>query len=51
LNLAVNNIKVIEGLDGCESLERLDLTLNFVGEAVRVAAEKSDSARLRRTLI
>ena len=36
INLAVNNIKVIEGLEGCESLERLDLTLNFIGDLTGV---------------
>jgi protein TilB len=30
LNLGLNNIKVIEGLDGCESLRKLDFTCNFV---------------------
>lgn len=30
LNLAVNNIKLIEGLEGCEQLKKLDLTLNFI---------------------
>jgi protein TilB len=30
LNLAVNNIRKIEGIEGCESLKKLDLTLNFV---------------------
>jgi len=30
LNLAVNNISAIEGLSKCESLRRLDLTLNFI---------------------
>lgn len=30
INLALNNITVIEGLDGCEKLERLDLTVNFI---------------------
>ena len=30
LNLALNNIDVIEGLEGCESLRKLDLTANFV---------------------
>ena len=30
LNLAVNNIKVIEGVAECECLGKLDLTLNFV---------------------
>ena len=32
LNLAINNIKLIEGLEGCEVLEKLDLTLNFIAE-------------------
>lgn len=31
LNLALNNIEVIEGLRGCESLRKLDLTVNFIG--------------------
>ncbi|XP_028328442.1 dynein axonemal assembly factor 11 isoform X2 [Gouania willdenowi] len=31
LNLALNNIEVIENLEGCESLWTLDLTVNFVG--------------------
>ena len=30
LNLALNNISMIEGLEGCESLNKLDLTANFV---------------------
>lgn len=30
LNLALNNIEVIEGLEGSESLEKLDMTCNFV---------------------
>ena len=30
LNLAVNNITLIEGVRGCESLQKLELTLNFV---------------------
>jgi len=30
LNLAVNNIKKIENIENCESLKKLDLTLNFV---------------------
>jgi len=30
LNLALNNISVIEGIERCESLRKLDLTLNFV---------------------
>lgn len=36
LNLALNNIEVVENLEGCESLEKLDLTLNFVGELLSV---------------
>lgn len=31
LNLALNNISKVEGLENCEFLEKLDLTLNFVG--------------------
>lgn len=30
LNLALNNIEVIEGLEGCESIEKLDMTCNFI---------------------
>lgn len=30
LNLALNNIKVIEGIENCESLMKLDLTVNFI---------------------
>ena len=30
LNASLNNITAIENLDGCESLEKLDLTGNFV---------------------
>ncbi|KAL2096840.1 hypothetical protein ACEWY4_006047 [Coilia grayii] len=30
LNLALNNIEIIENLEGCESLQKLDLTVNFV---------------------
>jgi len=32
INLAVNNITTISGLETCEVLEKLDLTLNFVGD-------------------
>lgn len=31
LNLALNNISTVEGIEGCESLRKLDLTVNFVG--------------------
>jgi protein TilB len=30
LQLALNNITKVENLEGCESLEKLDLTLNFI---------------------
>ena len=30
LNLALNNIQVVDDLDGCESLRKLDLTVNFI---------------------
>ena len=30
LNLALNNITRVENLEGCESLHKLDLTVNFV---------------------
>lgn len=33
LNLAVNNITKIQNLQRCESLQRLDLTVNFVDKA------------------
>jgi Leucine-rich repeat (LRR) protein len=36
INLALNNITRIEGLSGCESLEKLDLTVNFVPDVRQV---------------
>lgn len=30
INVCVNNISLIEGVWGCESLQKLDLTLNFI---------------------
>lgn len=36
LNLALNNIERVENLDGCESLNKLDLTLNFIGEITSI---------------
>ncbi len=30
LNLALNNIDMIEGLANCDSLNKLDLTCNFI---------------------
>ncbi|CAG5111361.1 Oidioi.mRNA.OKI2018_I69.chr2.g5677.t1.cds [Oikopleura dioica] len=32
INLTLNCIEVIEGMEGCESLNKLDLTANFVGD-------------------
>jgi len=31
LNMALNNISMIEGISGCESLRKLDMTVNFIG--------------------
>jgi protein TilB len=36
LNLALNNVSVIEGLEGCEKLNKLDLTCNFVIDIMSV---------------
>ena len=30
VNFAVNNISIIEGVRGCESLQKIDFTLNFI---------------------
>jgi len=30
LNLALNNVSRIEGVEGCESLKKLDMTVNFI---------------------
>lgn len=46
LNLALNNITIIEGLRGCESLEKLDLTVNFVQD-VRQVVELTHNEFLR----
>lgn len=40
LNLAINNIEKIENLGACESLKKLDLTLNFVGELTSIESLK-----------
>ena len=36
LNVALNNIEKVENLEGCESLNKLDLTVNFVGELTSI---------------
>ncbi|XP_061879011.1 dynein axonemal assembly factor 11 isoform X3 [Entelurus aequoreus] len=46
LNLALNNIEVIENLEGCESLCKLDLTVNFVARLSSVQTLK-DNVHLR----
>lgn len=33
LNLAMNNIVAVENLQGCEALQKLDLTMNFIPAA------------------
>ena len=43
INLAVNNIKEIENLDGCEMLSKLDLTLNFVADMRCIANLRANS--------
>lgn len=40
LNLALNNIKVIEGIENCESLMKLDLTVNFISLSTLEASIK-----------
>lgn len=30
LNLALNNISMIQNIEGCESLKKLDMTVNFI---------------------
>jgi Leucine-rich repeat (LRR) protein len=42
LNLALNNIERIEHLEGCESLQKLDLTVNFIGELTSVQTLKNN---------
>ncbi|RKO84887.1 hypothetical protein BDK51DRAFT_15741, partial [Blyttiomyces helicus] len=46
LQLALNNIRVIENLEGCESLSKLDLTVNFVEDPLDVESLKGNE-RLR----
>lgn len=42
LNLAINNIEKVENLEGCESLEKLDLTLNFIGDIESICSLKNN---------
>jgi protein TilB len=36
VNLALNNIERIENVEGCEFLNKLDLTVNFIGELTSI---------------
>ncbi|KAL2621935.1 hypothetical protein R1flu_002140 [Riccia fluitans] len=40
LNLAINNITKFDGLEGCEMLNKLDLTLNFIDKEGLMTATK-----------
>ncbi|OAE30184.1 hypothetical protein AXG93_4295s1390 [Marchantia polymorpha subsp. ruderalis] len=40
LNLAINNITKLDGLEGCEMLNKLDMTLNFVDQEGLITATK-----------
>lgn len=42
LNLAINNIEKVENLSGCESLQKLDLTLNFIGDLTSIESLKQN---------
>lgn len=42
LNLALNNIRKIENLEFCESLEKLDLTINFIQDLQSVENLKAN---------
>ena len=51
INLAVNSVQLIEGVRGCESLQKLDLTLNFIDiedfeESIENLAELPDFREL-----
>lgn len=48
LNLALNNVSVIEGVSHCEFLHKLDLTLNFID--VDALEESIDNLRHNRSL-
>lgn len=42
LNMAVNNVEKIEGLQACESLKKLDLTANFIADITTVQSLKAN---------
>lgn len=41
LNLALNLVERVENLEGCESLRKLDFTLNFIGDLTSVKTMRS----------
>ena len=45
LNIAVNNLTKVQNLQGCESLRKLDLTVNFIPKAglLSLSSLKSNS--------
>ena len=45
LNVALNNIEKVENLEGCESLNKLDLTVNFVGELSSITCLQVSSVK------
>lgn len=42
LNLALNNLEKIENLEGCEFLQKLDFTVNFIGDLLSVESLRSN---------
>lgn len=43
LNMALNNVEIIEGLEGCESLNKLDLTCNFIVDILCINVLKENA--------
>ncbi len=43
LNLAMNNIERVEGTERLENLEKLDLTLNFIGEVTSIEVLRTNT--------
>ncbi|PSN38717.1 Protein tilB [Blattella germanica] len=40
--IALNNVERVENLEGCESLQKLDLTVNFIGELSSIKSLKNN---------
>ena len=51
LNMAVNNLTKVQNLQGCESLAKLDLSVNFIPKVHRHGAARSCSLGLRTLLV